>query len=43
MPIVDIQYILSTFLLCIIGAFVFASSFIVWYVMKKVVGINSEQ
>jgi Amt family ammonium transporter len=27
----------------IIGAFVFASSFIVWYVMKKVVGINSEE
>ena len=27
----------------IIGAFVFVSSFIVWYVMKKVVGINSEE
>ena len=27
----------------IIGAFVFASSFVVWYVMKKLVGINSEQ
>jgi len=27
----------------IIGGFVFVSSFIVWYVMKKVVGINSEQ
>ena len=27
----------------IIGAFVFVSSFIVWYVMKKVVGINSEK
>ena len=27
----------------IIGAFVFVSSFIVWFIMKKIVGINSEK
>ena len=27
----------------IIGAFVFVSSFIVWFIMKKIVGINSER
>lgn len=27
----------------IIGGFVFVSSFIVWYLMKKVIGINSEE
>tara|TARA_R110002020_G_scaffold109591_2_gene253523 strand:- start:2422 stop:3516 length:1095 start_codon:yes stop_codon:yes gene_type:complete len=27
----------------IIGAFVFASSFIVWFILKKIMGINSEQ
>ena len=27
----------------VIGAFVFITSFIVWYIMKKVVGINSEE
>jgi len=29
--------------ICIIGGFVFVSSFVVWYAMKKVVGINSEE
>ena len=27
----------------VIGAFVFASSFVVWFIMKKAVGINSEK
>ena len=27
----------------IIGAFVFASSFAIWFIMKKIVGINSEE
>jgi len=27
----------------IIGAFVFISSLIVWFIMKKTIGINSEE